>query len=322
MRDAASQHLRDQSERVRTWIKENKKKTLAAEARVQFQAGTFQSRKILTMFDGGSGAGGIGSYALDAGITVLVGCDISDERVDEAHAMYDELTRHVVVDKTRKRRLVGAPADMLAFYASTPPALFVSITTMDAFAADTHETVSVVAPYDIMTYFNTLHYAASSRELLEDQFRFWSTALTPTGSVIIQTVDADKLGRYLTAAWNAVSASGVLSDEHEAAYTTPTELHVKNAFFTLTWPANTPIGPLRTGLPYTFSFLASMEDTPEYCIHPHDVHRFAEKYGFDVVQQSNLADDNPHAFRSLDKDEKEVIALYCTYILRRKTHGR
>jgi SAM-dependent methyltransferase len=309
MRDPTNQRARDESKHIRSCIKNDKKARLLEEATHQRTQATFGQRKRLHMFDGGCGSGGIIYYAFEAGIHVLVGCDVSGNRVQEARHMYEKMSKDTRSDRSslvRKRQRNGT-ADR---------SMCVGFQHADAFSDETHAHVSVMGPYDIISYFNTLHYATSSLDALRRQFAFWESHLTATGSVIIQTVDSDVLIRRLHQEWTRQHTT--FSEQDRANFCAPVPLVLSNRFYRIEWPAHQSLEAIRTGLPYTFSFLASMDATTEYVMMAADLEQLAAEHGLVCTQDQNVLASSTASSASLaTRDDEQVVELYRTYVLRR-----
>lgn len=195
--------------------------------------------------------------------------------------------------------------------------MFAAFSCADAFAPETHAYASALGPYDIISYFNTLHYAASSEDVLRRQFAFWEQQLTDTGSVIVQTVDADVLMHRLNEEW--IRLHTTFSDEEQRTFCAPVPLRLTNRFYAIEWPARQSVQAMHTGQPYTFTFLASMAPTTEYLMRAEDLLRLAGEHGLVCTRDTNtLQGIKSDATRNaLTEDERDVVQLYRTYVFER-----
>lgn len=288
---------RQASERLRTCMKADKKTALQQAARFVYFNSVKPGDK-LSLFDGGCGAGGINFWAYDAGVHVVFGMDVSDARVQESVQVFGSLQDRIK-NKSFRRRLIlpmvsarGQDRDLTCSFA-----------VGDVFSDETHKLVLSKGRFHILTYFNTLHYAASSKDKLLAQVKFWKSALYRNGIVIVQTVDSDMLKTYLK---DALSSAN--TDDDTAV------VHVSSQFFKISCDKKT-VSTIETGSAYKFSFLASMEETEEYCIERNDLVDIARGEGFRLVDEYNLA-QRCDVRDKLTPDEYKTLALYKTYVFR------
>jgi hypothetical protein len=341
MRSAAASNERRLTQRFRKIRKHDRKDHVQYAAELVFATDTFRNDPTMRAWDGGCGAGGIVFWAYDAGVHLLIGTDVSEPRIDEARKMATGLALEQADGRVRELRAT-APEAMKRFYQHSPT-MVTSLTVADSFLDKTHSNTRCWGPFHIHTYFDSLHYAASSLEHLEAQFAFCEATSVEGSILLIQTLDDARLKRLLTdrmlelappliARWSSsvADAPSPQQIERERALLDkmawPTDLQVSNSLCTIEWPALVSLTEWKTGMPYHFSFTGSMTRAKEYVICRDDVIQLATKHGYKRVADYNVLDHIDQAIggewvalgsKKLNHDERQTLGLYHTYLFSR-----
>jgi len=345
MRTKEARHAREQQSgrmrRFQKWVNRVQIKLAAYECFTCKRKAMKEDEDEIIMLDKGSGSGGSICYAFDAGVTLLFQIDVAKKRIDEAREEFARLKQRVA-KHAQTRQIDPNFHDMRQVYqahatAAQPPSMTCVFAAADAFSAQTNAYLlnhlrASNLQLDIVTYFNSLHYATTSVQRLEQEFLFCSHVLSTHGTIIIKTIDSDVLEQFLfCAAFDAgLDTDGSSLDD----------IVVSNALFSLVWPARQPLtSPLVTGQPYTFSFKDSFANAEEYVLNRTDIEVTAGKCGFYIADSFNLSTQyaalqSPatsflkHASHLLPRlynqipafmtaDEYQTLSLYRCFVLKR-----
>jgi hypothetical protein len=119
-----------------------------------------------------------------------------------------------------------------------------------------------------------------------------------------------------------MAIDSAMSSDDIDALCAPEPFRVNKTFYSIEWPAHTPVAPATMGVPYKFSFLASMTDVTEYVIEREAFKAMAQRHGLQCIQDYNLATSyRPTPKLTLTEEELDVVRLYRTYLFQRAVVG-